>query len=76
TDNKGNEHILQFALEGWWIADLYSFLTDETSAYNIEALEESELLMIAKPSWDILLDRVPLLERYFRILLQNNLIAT
>ncbi len=76
TDNKGGEHILQFSAEGWWMADLYSFFTDEISQYNIEALEECELLMINKHSWDVLLEKVPVLERYFRILLQNNLIAT
>lgn len=75
-DNKGSEHILQFAMEGWWSADLYSFLTNEVSSYHIEALEDCELLMITKNSWDLLLERVPALERYFRILLQNNLIAT
>lgn len=75
-DEKGNEHILQFGMEGWWVADLYSFLTGETSEYNIEALEESELLLITKSSWDLLLDEVPAFERYFRILIQNNLIAT
>ena len=53
-DEKGNEHILQFAMEGWWVADLYSFLTNEPSTYNIEALEECELLLITKPSWDLL----------------------
>jgi len=31
TDEKGNEHILQFAIEGWWIGDIYSFLTKERS---------------------------------------------
>lgn len=75
-DEKGSEHILQFAMQGWWSADLYSFLTGEPSEYNIEALEESELLLITKPSWDILLENVPAFERYFRILIQNNLIAT
>jgi len=63
-------------MQGWWVADLYSFLTGEGSEYNIEALEESELLLITKPSWDLLLSEVPVLERYFRILIQNNLIAT
>ncbi|MEO8412894.1 MAG: Crp/Fnr family transcriptional regulator [Ginsengibacter sp.] len=76
VDNKGTEHILQFAFEGWWIADLYSFLTDEPSIYNMEALEDCELLLITKPSWDSLLQKVPAFERYFRILIQNNLIAT
>lgn len=75
-DEKGNEHILQFALEGWWSGDLFSFLTGETSEYNIEALEDSELLLITKESWDQLLHEVPAFERYFRILIQNNLIAT
>ncbi len=76
VDEKGNEPILQFSMEGWWIADLYSFLTNEPSIYNIEALEECELLLITQPSWEILLEKIPTLERYFRILIQNNLIAT
>lgn len=75
-DEKGNEHILQFALEGWWTADLYSFFTGEPSLFNIEALEDSELLLITHPSWESLLTTVPAFERYFRILIQNNLIAT
>lgn len=76
VDDKGAEHILQFSLSGWWTADLYSFLTQEPSPYNIEALEDSELLLITKPSWDLLLEQVPAFERYFRILIQNNLIHT
>jgi CRP-like cAMP-binding protein len=75
-DDKGNEHILQFALEGWWTADLYSFFTEEPSLFNIEALEDSELLLITRPSWESLLQQLPVFERYFRILIQNNLIAT
>lgn len=76
TDDKGNEHILQFALEGWWMADLYSFFTNEPSVYDMDALEDCELLLITQSSWETLLDKVPALERYFRILIQNNLIAT
>jgi len=75
-DEKGNEHILQFSPEGWWVSDLYSFLTREPSFFNIEALEDTELLLITKPSWDLLLEKIPAFERYFRILIQNNLIAT
>lgn len=75
-DDKGNEHILQFSMQGWWTSDLYSFLTGEPSAYNIEALEDSELLLLTKASWDELLEKVPAFERYFRILIQNNLIST
>jgi CRP-like cAMP-binding protein len=76
VDEKGAEHILQFAMEGWWMGDLYSFLTGEPSIFNMEAIEDCELLLISRSSWELLLEKVPAFERYFRILLQNNLIAT
>lgn len=76
VDNKGSEHILQFALEGWWIADIYSFLTGEASEYNIDAIEDSELLQISKSALDELYEQVPKFERYFRILTQSNMVAT
>jgi CRP-like cAMP-binding protein len=72
---KGNEHILSFTMEGWWTADLYSFFTGEPALYNIEALENCELLLLAKSSWDVLLKKIPAFERYFRIIIQNNLIS-
>lgn len=76
VDEKGNEHIIQFALEGWWISDVYSFLTGEEAVYNIDAIEDSELLLISKSALDELYERVPKFERYFRILSQANMIAT
>jgi CRP-like cAMP-binding protein len=75
VDEKGNEHILQFAPEGWWIADVYSFFTSENSKYNIDAIEDSELLLITHAALESLYERVPKFERYFRILTQNNMIA-
>jgi CRP-like cAMP-binding protein len=75
-DEKGNEHIMQFAFEGWWIADQLSFLTGEISAYNIDAIEDCELLLLSRQAEEQMMQSVPKLERYFRILLQNNLINT
>ncbi|MDB5121232.1 MAG: Crp/Fnr family transcriptional regulator [Sphingobacteriales bacterium] len=75
VDDKGNEHIIQFAAEGWWISDLYSFLTGVTSVYNIEALEDCELLLLTKSASDELLARLPKFESYQRILLQGAYIA-
>lgn len=74
-DDKGYEHIVQFALEGWWISDIYSFLTGEPSSYNIDALEDAELLLLTKSSNEAMLEKVPKMERYFRLLTQNALIA-
>lgn len=75
-DQKGNDHILQFAMAGWWLGDLDSFYNSTPSMFNMEALEESELLLITLPSWDLLLEKVPAFERYFRMLITNNLINT
>lgn len=76
TDDKGGEHILQFASEGWWMADLYSFFTGEPSQYYMEALEDADVLLISRSNWDKLLEQLPKLEHYFRVLLQNHLVST
>jgi len=72
---KGNEHRLQFALEGWWISDQYSVLTGEPSVYNIDALEDSEILLISHASFEDMLEAMPKMEKYFRVLMQNSMIA-
>lgn len=74
-DNKGVEHIVMFAIEGWWTSDMYSFLTQTPAAFNIDALEDTEVLQISKTSLEKLYLNVPKFERFFRILLQNAFIA-
>ncbi len=75
VDDKGIEHMLQFAVQGWWIVDIYSFLTGEPSRFNIDALEDSELLLLSHENFDAMMAALPKMERYFRILFQNNIIA-
>ena len=52
VNDDGSEHIVQFALEGTFMTDLYSFLTNEPSVYNIDAIEDSEMVLITKSSSD------------------------
>ncbi len=75
VDDKGIEHMIHFAWEGWWMADMLSFLSIEPSTYHIDAIEDSELLLISKPDFEEMLLKVPVMERYFRILFQNNIIS-
>jgi CRP-like cAMP-binding protein len=49
VDDKGHEHIVHFALEGWWISDPESFLHLTPSRYNIAMCEDTELLVIPVP---------------------------
>ncbi len=72
---KGTERIIQFAMEGWTISDLYSFLTSEPATYAIEAIEDSELVLISQQANTELLEKLPRYETYMRILLTNAYIA-
>lgn len=74
-DDNGQEHIIQFAITDWWVADQYSFLTGLPSQYFIDALEDSEVLLIEKPSLEELYSKVPMFERFFRIAFQNSYVA-
>src|SRR5689334_792184 len=75
VDEKGQEHIAQFGIEGWWISDLYSFLTATPALFNVDALEDSELFCLDKSSLEELYVQVPKFERFFRIILQNAFVA-
>jgi len=66
-DEKGTEHIIQFALEGWLIADLYSFLTAEPATYTIDAIEDCELVLITKNLHEELLKTLPKYETWIRL---------
>ncbi|MFH5831941.1 Crp/Fnr family transcriptional regulator [Halalkalibaculum sp. DA3122] len=75
VDSKGNQHVLRFAFDGWWIADLQSFFTGDPSTLNIEILEDSELLVLDRKNHEKLLEEMPAYERYHRIIIQNAYIA-
>ncbi|MDB5191733.1 MAG: cyclic nucleotide-binding protein [Segetibacter sp.] len=74
-DEKGNEYIIQFALEGWFIGDMYSMLTGEPATQNIDAIEDSELVLISKQAEEEIMKRIPKYEHFMRLLLQNAYIA-
>ena len=75
-NNKTAEQITQFALEGWWISDYFSFMDNKPSDYYIQTIEKSELLSIDMSSFDDLLREIPQMERYFRIIMQRALAAS
>jgi CRP-like cAMP-binding protein len=75
VDEAGTEHIMQFALEGWTISDLYSFLTGEPATYNIDALEDAELVLISKQAHEELLQNVQKYETYIRLQITGAYIA-
>ncbi|MCX2479857.1 sulfatase-like hydrolase/transferase [Pedobacter sp. MC2016-15] len=61
------EHIMRFAIENWWIADFTSFDTGKPASSYIEALEDSELLVITKENFNHLIDTIP----SFKVMIDN-----
>jgi CRP-like cAMP-binding protein len=74
-DGSGSEHVLYFATEDWWVADIASFVAQSPASLNIEAIEESEVLLIDKASKEKLYVEIPKFERLFRILTQRTHVA-
>lgn len=76
TDSEGIKHTIFFTLEDWWAMDLKSFVSSTPARFYIEALEDCEVHQISKKDFNRLLEEIPKLEKWFRILLQNALIAS
>ena len=75
VDENGHEHVMHFAAEGWWTSDMNSFFSGDAAVFNIEALEDSELLQLSKQAMEDMMVRIPQMERYFRLLMQNNIVS-
>jgi CRP-like cAMP-binding protein len=70
-DENGLEHIIDFSIEEWWADDLYSFLTQTPSKSNIKAIEDTDIFRIGKTDLELLYQKIPKFERFFRVLFQN-----
>lgn len=75
VDDAGQEHILQLAVSGWWINDLYSYLTRTPARHFIQALEPSTVLTIHRERLEELFDQCQAVERFFRLKIQSAYVA-
>ncbi len=66
VDDKGHEHIIRFGLETWWLGDQESHDLLTPSRYNIEMLEDSELLVVSVADAYELRDKSPSFDLTFK----------
>ncbi len=74
-DKKGNENTLYFAIKDWWLMDIDSFMNQTPSNLNIQALEDSKILLINRKDKLTLYDSIPIAEKLFRIMSQKAIVA-
>lgn len=70
-EDSGDEKVLYFGFEDWWITDKYSFLTGQPSRYNLQAIEDTQVLTINKKALEKLFTEIPAVESYFHKVLQS-----
>ena len=71
VNEKGIEQTTEFAIENWWITDNIAFENKLVSEFYIQAVENSEILIIDHHSQEKLLAEFPKMERYFRFIYQR-----
>jgi len=75
VDEKGHEHILKLSLENWWLADFESFYLLTPSRFNIEALEDMEVLQTTNAQIEEFLKHIPAFLAMSKLINQNYTIA-
>ena len=74
-DNE-KETIIQFALEDWWIGDLESFHYEKPSIFYIQALEDSELMLLSRENFLRVCVELPKYKTFHDEKVQRNHFAT
>ncbi len=75
-DQQGQEHVIRFATENWWTADMGSFLNGSPAVYNVQCLEKTEVFQFTYENFQEIFSLVPQFERFFRIIVQNAFVAS
>lgn len=76
ADKEGQEHIVMFSIEDWWASDMGSFVTQTPADFNVQCLENTELIIFPYDIIEELYSEIPKLERFFRQILEKALAAS
>jgi CRP/FNR family transcriptional regulator len=70
-NDKGIEYIVQFAIENWWIPDYMSLEQQTPYPFYLQSIESGVVIALEKQVQEELLQKIPKMERYFRIIAQR-----
>ncbi|WEK36473.1 MAG: Crp/Fnr family transcriptional regulator [Candidatus Pseudobacter hemicellulosilyticus] len=58
-DESGKEHIIQFAMEGWWISDYPAYAVNRSGEIDVQALEPCSVLILSKADKEAMCEAIP-----------------
>ena len=65
-NKEGKEHIMQFAMEDWWVTDYQAYFSHTKATLNIDCIEEVELLCLSLQNRDKICAELHKIEHFFR----------
>lgn len=74
-DFNGEEHNAKFAIENWWAFDIESFFESVPAFYGLDCLEPVNLLQLSRENYDLLLEKIPAFERFYKLMLQQSFVS-
>jgi len=75
VDDKGLEHIVRLGIKDWWMGDRESFINQTPSRFNIDALEQCDLLFMTLDNAKELEKKVPAFRQMMNKLDERNIMA-
>ena len=75
-NDKGLEHIISFAPENYWTGDRESLMNGTPARFNIDAIEDAEVILIEKTNFDKLCKNIPQLNDLVNAILQRSFIVS
>jgi len=75
VSEKGHEHIMQFAPENYWTGDGESMNSGLPSKYDIDAIEESEILLLKKEDFEMIRKTIPAFNDFVNEMLKKNAVV-
>ena len=76
VDDEGQEHVIMFSVEDWWTSDMGSFITQKPADFNVQCLENTELIQFSHENQEQMMREIPKLERFFRIIVERAFVAS
>lgn len=75
-DLEGQEHIVMFSIEDWWTSDLGSFITQTPADFNVQCIENTQLIQFTYDNLEALYKEISKLERLFRKIVERAFAAS
>ncbi|WP_313139167.1 Crp/Fnr family transcriptional regulator [Myroides sp.] len=65
TDDNAKEHIVDFAMEGWWETDLKAFYSQSLASMSLECIEDTLVYALDLEGYNRLRKKLPVINEFF-----------